>query len=160
MTFNGSLTGATSLSIAGSTRVFAGQTFITSIGSASTRTLALNGAGTSSMWWNGSGTPQFAIDSLSGGGASFWSYGVAWNERMRMLSTGEVGINVTAPVNKLEVGGNISSTGFMYGSTLTGFVSVASPLIMQGTNQVLDTLSAGGGNSSNRFSKFKNSKFI
>jgi hypothetical protein len=72
------------------------------------RTLYLDGVSSASLWWGNGATPQFAIDSISGGGASFWSHASStWSERMRIISTGNVGIGTTAPAERLEVSGNI-----------------------------------------------------
>lgn len=80
-------------STAGGPKIFAGYAFNSAISSSDTRTLALNGVGSSSMWWNGSGTPQFAIDSLSGGGAGFWVNNGSWSQAMNINSAGNMTMN-------------------------------------------------------------------
>jgi hypothetical protein len=69
------------------------------------RTLYLDAGDSSaaSMWWGKGNTPQFALDSLSGGGAGFWTYTGSWNQRMTILSGGNVGIGSTSPGYKLDI---------------------------------------------------------
>jgi len=75
----------------GTTSTYYGSTtFRAAISSADHRVMAFNGVGTSSVWWNGNGSPQFAIDSVSGGGAAFWVNNGSWNEAMRIVSTGQL----------------------------------------------------------------------
>jgi hypothetical protein len=70
------------------------------------RTLYFDGATQASVWWGSGNTPQFAIDSISGGGANFWTNnGTDWSERMRIQTNGDIGINTTSPSFKLDVNG-------------------------------------------------------
>ncbi len=70
------------------------------------RTLYFDGATQASVWWGSGNTPQFAIDSISGGGANFWTNnGTDWSERMRIQSNGDIAINTTVASYKLDVNG-------------------------------------------------------
>jgi hypothetical protein len=52
-------------------------------------------------------------------------------ERMRILNTGNIGINTTAPTEKLEVGGNIRVTGVPnFASTAAAIASALLPGVM------------------------------
>lgn len=73
-----------------------------------TRTLYLDSDSSfASMWWGAGNTPQFALDSLSGGGATFWTYSGGWQERMRITSGGDIGINTSSPSYRLDVNGGV-----------------------------------------------------
>jgi hypothetical protein len=77
----------------------------------STRTMYFDGGGSSgaSVWWGDGNTPQFAIDSISGGGAAMWVHASsAWYRIIDVNANGNVGINQTAPTQKLDIFGNIS----------------------------------------------------
>lgn len=70
------------------------------------RTLYFDGATQASVWWGSGNTPQFAIDSISGGGANFWTNnGTDWSERMRIQVNGDIAINTTVASYKLDVNG-------------------------------------------------------
>jgi len=87
----------------------AGTQFTAVIKGTSSRTLYFDGGGSgASVWWGDGNSPQFAIDSISGGGAAFWTNDGSWSERMRITSAGNVGIGTTNPSTKLDVvGANI-----------------------------------------------------
>jgi hypothetical protein len=77
----------------------------------STRAMYFDGGGSSgaSVWWGDGNTPQFAIDSVSGGGAAMWVHASStWSRIVDIAANGNVGINQTAPRQKLDVFGNIS----------------------------------------------------
>ena len=79
------------------------------------RTLYFDGGSNASVWWGSGNTPQFAIDSLSGGGGTFWTHtGGNWSERMRITSAGDIGIGTTTPSQKLEVNGRALVNQFQY----------------------------------------------
>jgi hypothetical protein len=125
-----------------------GTPFRTMISSSDTRVMAFNGVDFSSVWWNGSGTPQFAIDSISGGGAAFWVNNGSWAERMRINSAGNVGIGTTAPIGRFTVVGSAGSAGlldFNTDATRCDIQSYNKPLAInrQGNNTLLNE---GGGN--------------
>jgi hypothetical protein len=90
----------------------------------STRTMYFDGGGSSgaSVWWGDGNTPQFAIDSVSGGGAAMWVHASsAWYRIIDVAANGNVGINQTAPRQKLDVFGNISLGSWTKpGSTYVG----------------------------------------
>jgi hypothetical protein len=103
------------LDVGGGDGTPAGTQFTAVIKGTSTRTLYFDGGGSSgaSVWWGDGNSPQFAIDSFSGGGASFWTNDGSWSERMRILSGGNVGIGTTNPTQgKLVVNGGVYATSF------------------------------------------------
>ena len=73
------------------------------------RTAYFDGNANASVWWGCGNTPHFAIDSLGGGGASFWTHcGGSWQCRMTLSCTGQFAIGqAPASGNTLTVGGNI-----------------------------------------------------
>lgn len=61
---------------------------VSSQNSGSFRVMLFNGAGASSVWWAGNNVPQFAIDSITGGGGSFWTHSSSvWMKRFDILPT-------------------------------------------------------------------------
>jgi len=57
------------------------------------RTAYFDGSSAASVWWGVANTPQFAIDSVNGGGATFWTHvSGTWAERMRITSVGAIEI--------------------------------------------------------------------
>src|SRR5688572_11076289 len=62
---------------------------------------------------------------------STYKAGVGWNERMRVMSGGNVGIGTTSPSAKLEVAGNVKANGITFAD---------------GTTQTSAAVSVGGSN--------------
>ena len=93
------------LDIGGGDGTPAGTQFQAVIKSTGSRTLYLDGgdSSTASMWWGKGNTPHFALDSISGGGVQFWTYTGGWNQRMTLLSGGNLGIGSTSPGYKLDI---------------------------------------------------------
>ena len=97
-----------------------GTQFRAVIKGTSARTLYLDSDSSgASMWWGSGNTPHFAIDSISGGGAGFWTYSGGWSQRLTINSSGNVGIagaltistSADAMINLDQTG---SDTGWSY----------------------------------------------
>jgi hypothetical protein len=68
------------------------------------RTAYFDGDSIASVWWGVANTPHFAIDSVNGGGATFWTHvSGTWYERMRIEDQGDIGIGTNAPSAKLDI---------------------------------------------------------
>ena len=82
------------------------------------RVAYFDGNSSASVWWGIGNTPQFAIDSMAGGGATFWTHvSGTWKERMRITSLGAIeiaGAGTTVNGNAIITNTNTLAT---FGST-------------------------------------------
>jgi hypothetical protein len=86
-----------------------GTQFRAVIKGTSARTLYLDSDSSgASMWWGSGNTPHFAIDSISGGGAGFWTYSGGWSQRLTINSSGNVGIGTVNPLTKLHINDGVN----------------------------------------------------
>jgi hypothetical protein len=84
-----------------------GTQFTSVVKGTSTRTMYFDGGGSSgaSVWWGDGNTPQFAIDSVSGGGAAMWVHASsAWYRIVDVAANGNVGIGTDSPSYRLQIG--------------------------------------------------------
>ena len=111
----------------------------------SSRTIYLDSdSGGASIWWGNGATPHFAIDSISGGGATFWTYASStWNERMRLLPNGNFLINTTSDAGyKFDVNG---TTRFGGTSLFSSAVTFSGDITQKTfTSVVITNLGASG----------------
>ena len=71
----------------------AGTQFALAVKGDGNRVAYFDGNTAASVWWGIGNTPQFAIDSITGGGATFWTHvSGTWKERMRITSLGAIEI--------------------------------------------------------------------
>lgn len=82
------------------------------------------GTAAANVWGQIAGRNEAGNGTENGYLAFITNTGTTYAERMRIVSGGNVGIGITAPVRKLDVSGVIRSNAFdvYYGSTLSGFL--------------------------------------